>query len=278
MSEQFPTVGIIGEGPLAQMMAAPALALGVDIVNIQSDLVADAKYSVTSIIGTSIPISQVKTLESSGSTFRPNSQAMEFVKEWNEGQDLQEPYDAVFSVLVARSPHGQASAWTPTEITEVTITPAPALSPSQKAMAQSLALELVKQSGVVGVAEVEIILRGGELSARQLSLGPSFNGTWTIEGSRTSQFEQHLRAILDLPLGDPSLTAAYSVTGTYVGEGNMYRPYLHLMARSPGLKFHQYLSGVGQAKGHVTAMGSDLLDLTECVTHAVDYMSGVIDE
>ncbi len=283
MSEHFPTVGIIGDGPFARMLIAPALALGVNIVKIQIDVVADAKYSVTSTLGATIPISQVKSLESSGVTFQPNSRAMEFVRAWNEGHNLQEPFDAVFSVIVARSPHGQASAWTPTEISDVhgslmTITPTLKLSLSQMVVAQNLALDLVKQSDAVGVVDVEMVLKNGEFFARYLSLGPSLNGSWTIEGSRTSQFEQHLRAILDLPLGDPSLVAAFSVTGTYVGEGNMYRPYLHLMARSPGLKFHQYLSGPAQAKGHVTAIGPDLLDLTECVTHAVEYMSGEIDE
>lgn len=285
MSEYFPTVGVVGAGALVRMMVAPALALGVDIVNIQTDIgTAELKkYSMTSVIGDSIPVSQVKTLENSGAIFRPNSSSMSFVKDWNESRDVEESFDARFSVLVARSPHGQASAWTPTEINEVqsalmTVTPTSKLSPSQMGLAQSLALDLVKQSGAVGVVDVEMVFKNGEFLPRHLSLGPSLNGSWTIDGSRTCQFEQHLRAILDLPLGDPSLIARYAVTGTYFGEGNMYRPYLHLMARSPGLKFHQYLSGPARAKGHVTATGPDLLDLTECVTHAVEYMSGVIDE
>lgn len=285
MSEYFPTVGLLGAGSLVRMMIAPALALGVDIVNIQTDIDAAElkKYSMTSVIGDPIPVSQVKTLENSGVTFRANSSSMSFVKDWNEIRNVREPFDARFSVLVARSPHGQASAWTPTEINEVqsalmTITPPPKLSPVQLGRAHTLALDLAKESGAVGVMDVEISLKDGELFASRLALGPTLNGSWTIEGARTSQFEQHLRAILDLPLGDPSLVASFAVSGTYFGEGNMYRPYLHLMARSPALKIHQYRSGLSQAKGHVTAMGDDLLDLRECVTHAVEYMSGVIDE
>lgn len=285
MSEYFPTVGLVGTSAFVRMMIAPALALGVDIVNIQTDTDAAElkKYSVTSVIGNSIPISQVKTLENSGVIFRPSSSSMSFVKDWNESRDGEESSDARFSVLVARSPHGQASAWTPTEINQVqsalmTVTPSPRLSPARLGRAQTLALDLVKDSGAVGVMDVEISLKSDDLFASRLSLGPTLNGSWTIEGARTSQFEQHLRAILDLPLGDPSLIAPFAVSGTYFGEGNMYRPYLHLMARSPGLKIHQYRSGFSQAKGHVTAMGDDLLDLRECVTHAVEYMSGVIDE
>lgn len=285
MSEGFPTVGLIGEPSLQRMTRAPAIALGVELVNLEKEIDPEllATCNVASVIGDSLSASQVKMHEISGQSFRPNSSSMAYAKEWNEAQTLREPSDAVFSVLVARSPHGQASSWAPTEILHegpatITITPAPALSRGEAGMAQSLALDLAKRSGAVGVVDVEMVLAHGELSARRISLGPSQNGSWSIEGARTSQFEQHLRAILDLPLGDPSQLAPFVVTGTYFGEGNMYRPYLHLMARSPALKIHQYLTGALQAKGHVTAMGSDLLDLRECVTHAVEYMSGVIDE
>lgn len=285
MSEEFPTVGIIGESALVRMLEAPALALGVEVIQIEPSTYLDlhARCSVISVIGDSIPISLVSTYESTGAIFRPNSSTIDFVKEWNENHKQQGPVDAVFSVLVARSPHGQASAWTPTEIvsghdTTTTITPSPKLGREGLAIAQGFALSLVKESNACGVMDVEIILQNGELVAQRLGLGPSFNGMWTIEGSRTSQFEQHLRAILDLPLGDPSLLAHNVVTGSFSGEGNMYRPYLHLMARSPAMKIHQYRSGSLQAKGHVSAMGRDLLDLRECVTHAVEYMSGVINE
>jgi 5-(carboxyamino)imidazole ribonucleotide synthase len=111
---------------------------------------------------------------------------------------------------------------------------------------------------------------------------PHNSGHWTIDGAVTSQFEQHLRAILDLPLGDPSMTADIAVMGNILGgeKTDMYRPYLHLMARNPELKFHQYKKEVrvGRKIGHVTAVGSDLLQLTTDVQHARDYMSGAIDE
>ena len=285
MTEEFPTIGIVGEGALVPMLNAPALALGVELVNIAPPVDSEilARCAVISVFDSSIPISQVKNFESAGAICRPNSTSMTFVKEWNEGPRKQESADAVFSVLVARSPHGQASAWTPTEITSglsttTTITPSPRLGHGRMEIAQSLAMALIKESNTSGVMEVEIVLRNGELIAQRLSLGPRFNGSWTIEGARTSQFEQHLRAILDLPLGDPLLLARNVVTGSYSGGSNMYRPYLHLMARSPGMKIHQYRSGLSETKGHVTAMGHDLLDLRECVTHAVEYMSGVIDE
>lgn len=285
MSAEFPTIGIVGAGPLVSMLNASALVLGVDIVNLgRTDIDENyARFSVVSVIGEEISASRVTTLEIAGAIFRPNSESMNFIRQWNANHLMRAPVDAVFSVLVARSPHGQASAWTPTEVTSdldsmLTITPPPTLNRYQIAIAQEIALALIQESNVSGVMEVEIVLKDGELLARAMHLGPTSKGAWTIEGSRTSQFEQHIRAILDLPLGDPGLLTPTVVSASYSGEANMYRPYLHLMARSPAMKIHQYRSGIGHTKGHVTAMGRNLLDLTECVTHAVKYMSGVIDE
>jgi 5-(carboxyamino)imidazole ribonucleotide synthase len=111
---------------------------------------------------------------------------------------------------------------------------------------------------------------------------PHNSGHWTIEGAKTSQFEQHLRTVLDLPLGDPSMVAGFAVMGNILGgdKTDMYRPYLHLMARNPNLKFHQYRKEIrkGRKIGHVTVVGENLLELTEVIAHARDYMSGEIDE
>jgi 5-(carboxyamino)imidazole ribonucleotide synthase len=136
--------------------------------------------------------------------------------------------------------------------------------------------------GLVGVMAVKIYVVDGNLHINQVDLRPHISGYWTIEGSVTSQFEQHLRAILDLPLGSPALTYPYTVTGNVIGgeKTDMYRPYLHLMARTPELHFHQYKKEVvpGVEVGHVSACGSDLPYLIEEIEHARDYMSGVIDE
>ncbi len=129
---------------------------------------------------------------------------------------------------------------------------------------------------------VEMFVKGDNLFINELAMRPHNSGHWTIEGSHTSQFEQHLRAVLDLPLGDPSMTAPIAVMGNILGadKTDMYRPYLHLMARTPALHFHQYKKDVrpGRKIGHVTLLGKDLVELTHEVQHAVDYMSGEIDE
>ena len=122
-------------------------------------------------------------------------------------------YDAEIAVMVARSPHGQATSWTPTETVQVdgictmTISPATSISSNVAESAQRLALEVANEVGVVGVMAIEMFVKAGELFINELAMRPHNSGHWTIEGSRTSQFEQHLRAILDLPLGDPKMTS-----------------------------------------------------------------------
>lgn len=293
------------------MMLAPATALGVDLLlfaqsphdsaaQVTSHVVGDyrdldavkefaKRCTVVTFEPELIPISVIRTLEAEGIIVRPSSAVL--VSSQNMYVDRHRDihgFDREITVMVARSPHGQASAWTPTlinrheEICTSTITPVPGISEKLGLSAQELALTIAKEVGIVGVMAVEMFAQGDELLVSELSAGPHESGHWTIEGSRTSQFEQHLRAILDLPLGDPAMTSSYAVMGNILGgsKSNMYRPYLHLMARSPALKIHQYREEICQGRkiGHVTAVGDDLLDLQESVAHAVDYMSGVIDE
>ena len=197
-------------------------------------------------------------------------------------------FDFEISVMVARSPHGQAATWAPTQtvqrdgICTMTIAPAPDLSESLGQQAQQLALNIASEIKLIGVMAVEMFVKGEQLFINELALRPHNSGHWTIDGSVTSQFEQHLRAILDLPLGDTAMTAKYAVMGNVLGgdKQDMYRPYLHLLARTPKLKVHQYRKEVkpGRKIGHVTLLGENLVELTTEVQHAVDYMSGVIDE
>jgi 5-(carboxyamino)imidazole ribonucleotide synthase len=197
-------------------------------------------------------------------------------------------FDFEISVMVARSPHGQAATWAPTQtvqsdgICTMTIAPAPELSEVLGQQAQQVALSIAAEIKLVGVMAVEMFVKGDQLFINELAMRPHNSGHWTIDGSVTSQFEQHLRAILDLPLGDTSMTAKYAVMGNVLGgdKQDMYRPYLHLLARAPKLKVHQYRKEVkpGRKIGHVTLLGENLVELTTEVQHAIDYMGGVIDE
>ena len=197
-------------------------------------------------------------------------------------------FDCEIAVMVARSPHGQATSWAPVETIQhdgiciLTITPAQKISSSVAERAQQMALEIAQEVGVVGVMAVEMFVKGENIYVNELAMRPHNSGHWSIEGAETSQFEQHLRAILDLPLGSPAMNHEFAVMGNVLGgdKTDMYRPYLHLMARNPSLHFHQYKKDVrpGRKIGHVTACGDDLLHLLQEVEHARDYMSGVIDE
>ena len=194
------------------------------------------------------------------------------------------------SAQVARSPHGQAVAYpvvrtvqTHGICTEV-IAPAPGLTDAEITAAQHAALTVAGALGVVGMLAVEMFeTRDGRVLVNELAMRPHNSGHWSIDGAVTSQFENHLRAVLDLPLGDPTPIAPYSVMVNVLGgdkpEG-LYRAYLHVMARDPGLKIHMYGKDVrpGRKLGHVTAVGDDLDDLLARAHHAADYLTGVIDE
>ena len=182
--------------------------------------------------------------------------------------------------------HGQISTWAPAEFK---LTPdqylevfTPALSEALSQSAQNLAIEIAGEINLIGTMCLIISEQSGSLSIARVSLGLSDYFNWTIEGATTSQFEQNLRAILDLPLGDTSLTDSIVVSRNIVcgDKLDMYRPYLHLMARTPALKFHQYRKEVrpGRKIGHVTITGDNLVELRQEVEHALAYMSGEIDE
>ena len=115
----------------------------------------------------------------------------------------------------------------------------------------------------------------------ELAMRPHNTGHWTIDGAVTSQFEQHLRAVLDLPLGSPAARAPYAVMVNVLGGDlpDLYRAYLHCMARDPGLQIHVYGKEVrpGRKVGHVTVTGADLDDLQERARHAAAYLTGDID-
>jgi 5-(carboxyamino)imidazole ribonucleotide synthase len=201
-------------------------------------------------------------------------------------------FDRELAVLVARSPSGQAAAWPVVESTQVdgvcreVIAPAPNLDEELAARATEIGLTLAGELGVVGVLAVEMFQisaeSGPQVVVNELAMRPHNSGHWTMDGAVTSQFEQHLRAVLDLPLGDPRPRAPWSVMVNVLGgdHPDLYRSYLHVMARDPGVKVHLYGKEVrpGRKVGHVTVCGDDLDDCLSRARHAADFIRGVIDE
>ncbi|MCW4601044.1 5-(carboxyamino)imidazole ribonucleotide synthase [Janibacter hoylei] len=199
------------------------------------------------------------------------------------------PFVRELSVLLARSPSGQAAAWPVVETvqtdgicTEV-IAPAPDLGPEAARAATLVGLDIAAALEVTGVMAVELFeLADGSVVVNELAMRPHNSGHWSMDGAVTGQFEQHLRAVLDLPLGSPRAREPWTVMGNVLGgePTDLYPTYRHLMARDPELKVHLYGKGVrpGRKIGHVNVSGSDLADLRERARHAADYIQGVIDE
>ncbi|WP_281173439.1 5-(carboxyamino)imidazole ribonucleotide synthase [Actinomadura rifamycini] len=186
------------------------------------------------------------------------------------------------AALVARSPYGQGAAYPIVETvqengicTEV-IAPAPGLSDDAAVEAQNLALGIADALGVVGLLAVELFETAAGPVVNELAMRPHNSGHWTIEGSRTSQFEQHLRAVLDLPLGSTAPTAPVTVMANVLGgdDPDVYSRYIHVMAHDPAVKVHFYGKDVrpGRKIGHVTALGDDLAEVRERARHAADYL------
>jgi 5-(carboxyamino)imidazole ribonucleotide synthase len=198
------------------------------------------------------------------------------------------------AMLVVRSPSGQAGAWSVVETVQTggictqVLAPAPGLDPRLAAVATEAGLRIAGELGVTGVMAVEMFevkdRRTGDPAylVNELAMRPHNSGHWTIDGAVTSQFEQHLRAVLDLPLGDTSPRAPWTVMGNVLGGDHqqLYPTYRHLLARDPGLKVHLYGKGVrpGRKIGHVNVSGADLDDLRARASHASDFLQGVITE
>ena len=176
------------------------------------------------------------------------------------------------SALVARSPFGQGAAWPVVETVQrdgicvQVIAPAPELPDAVAAQAQQLALRVAAELGVVGLLAVELFeTTDGALLVNELAMRPHNSGHWTMDGARTSQFEQHLRAVLDYPLGDTDAIVPVTVMANVLGAAQQPAMTLderlhHLYARMPEARVHLYGKGErpGRKIGHINFLGTDI--------------------
>jgi len=181
------------------------------------------------------------------------------------------PMRRELAAQIARSEFGQAAVWPVVETVQVdgqcarVFAPAPGLPAERSAEAQRIALRVAEQLGVTGLLTVELFeTPSGELVVNELAMRPHNSGHWTIEGARTSQFEQHLRAVLDYPLGSTAPTAPAVVMANVLGAPaapamSMDERLHHCMARFPDARVHLYAKGERPARkiGHVTVLGDD---------------------
>lgn len=200
------------------------------------------------------------------------------------------PMRRELSALVARSPFGQGAAWPVVETVQrngqcaVVLAPAPGLDEALAQQAQEMSLRLASELGVVGVMAMELFETvDGHLVVNELAMRPHNSGHWTMDGAVTSQFEQHLRAVLDYPLGDTSPRAPVTVMANILGaeqapEMSMDERLHHLCARMPEAKVHLYGKGERPDRkiGHVNIVGAvdqGVEDVRERAERAAHWMS-----
>jgi 5-(carboxyamino)imidazole ribonucleotide synthase len=198
------------------------------------------------------------------------------------------PIKRELAALVARSPFGQGAAWPIVQTVQENgicvevLAPAPDLDPETAERAEALGLRIAAELGVVGVMAVELFETvDGDLLVNELAMRPHNSGHWSIEGARTSQFEQHLRAVLDYPLGTTTPTAPVVVMANLLaGPDDVEPPGIderihHAMAKWPDVKIHLYGKGFrpGRKVGHVTAFGTDLDEVRARARAAADYLT-----
>jgi 5-(carboxyamino)imidazole ribonucleotide synthase len=190
------------------------------------------------------------------------------------------------AALVARSPFGQGAAWPVVETVQVdgicveVLAPAPGLDPALADEAQQLALRVANELNVVGVLAVELFETAEGLVVNELAMRPHNSGHWTIDGARTSQFEQHLRAVLDYPLGATDPLAPVTVMANVLGAETTPKMGVderlhHLFARFREARVHLYgkAERPGRKVGHVTVLGEDLATARRTATLAANWLA-----
>ena len=187
------------------------------------------------------------------------------------------PFLRELTVLLARRPSGEVRLWPVVQTIQVdgvcaeVIAPAPGLDPDIERAAVQAALTIAEGLDVTGVLAVEMFEVGGDhggphrVVVNELAMRPHNSGHWTIDGAVTSQFEQHLRAVLDLPLGDASARAPWSVMVNILGSSfeRLTDALPEVLGADPGARVHLYGKDIrpGRKLGHVTVSGDDLADV-----------------
>ncbi|MCT9627164.1 5-(carboxyamino)imidazole ribonucleotide synthase [Arthrobacter sp. SORGH_AS 212] len=192
------------------------------------------------------------------------------------------------SALVARTPDGEARAWPVVHTIQVdgvcdeVIAPAQDIPVEVAAAAEDAALRIAAELGVTGVLAVELFETpgtGAGFLINELAMRPHNTGHWTQDGAVTSQFEQHLRAVLNLPLGATDALAPVTVMKNFLGGDNqdLYAAFPQALASEPAAKVHCYGKSVrpGRKIGHVNLVGASTTEV-ESVRRRAGIVAGII--
>ena len=190
------------------------------------------------------------------------------------------------AIQVARRPSGEMRTWPVVETVQEdgicveTIAPAPRLSPALAGDAERLATQLAESLDVTGCLAVELFEAPGGLVVNELAMRPHNSGHWTIEGAVTSQFEQHLRAVADWPLGDTAAVAPVTVMANFLGgeHTDLVTGLPAALEAVPEAHVHIYGKAPrpGRKLGHVTLLGHDLAETRDRAHAAVAALRGEI--
>jgi 5-(carboxyamino)imidazole ribonucleotide synthase len=259
----FPIIGIIADEIVRTSFTQNADQLGIGINFIQKETSTEKIIELSKnceflcVDPTCVPTSSLRSIEKSGTLIYPLISTIESLEKIEKHE----------------TPHAQISTWPITLITDnLSITPAPAISEEQASEIQLAAIKLVSEIRLIG--GVELIVDANDFR-KLISINwtnPSSGYAFDL-GSTTNYFEQYLRSVLDLPLGDTHNLNSFIVSGNLNTDpkSDDYRPYLHLMARNPKLKFNQSIKKVG-------IIGNNLDYLLTEIIHAQQYYSGEIEE
>ena len=195
------------------------------------------------------------------------------------------PFEFEVAAVLARRPSGEVACWPVVRTVQQegacfeVVAPAPGVPPELEAQIQDIAVRIAGALDVVGILAVELFVArsgegivrdddeaasGGELIpyVNELAMRPHNSAHWTIEGADTGQFEQHLRAVLDLPLGSPAPLRDWSVMVNVLGSEleDPREAYPKVMEKYPRAKIHMYGKEVKPRRkiGHVTVVGDNL--------------------
>jgi phosphoribosylaminoimidazole carboxylase (NCAIR synthetase) len=315
----LPVVGMVGGGHLVRMSHQAAIALGQSLrvlvpaaddgaalvaadvhVGDPTDLATLRAFAegcdVLTFGPAVVPVECVRALANEGIVLYPGAGALQSIEDRRAAVRARE--GSRLAALVARSPFGQVAAYPVVRVAPGEVL-APELDTDLAVEAQRLAIELATTLGLVGLLAVELSQTPDGVLVNDLATGPLDCGLWTVEGSRTSQFEQHLRAVLDYPLGETSLTAPAVATATVpagTSPMSLDERLHHLFADDPGAKVHLYGTGerIGQAAprarelaqrrpgtmpdrshalGHVTVLGDDLPSVRARAARAARWLA-----
>lgn len=185
------------------------------------------------------------------------------------------------SAQVARRPSGQTVHYPIVEsrqldgVCKEVVAPAPDLDANLGHQAQQIALTIAEELDVTGMLAVELFeTPDGRVLVNELAMRPHNTGHWSIDGAATSQFENHLRAVLDLPLGPTEPRDTWAVMVNILGGSveHLEAQRAAVLTRTPEAHIHLYGKAVkpGRKVGHVTVTGDDLAETIERARRAAD--------